>query len=77
MDWTVEWPIEPGHYWFYGWRFRPGAPYRRRAPGFYYVKVDKIGDGYCYVVEGHLMYPTDSAEGMWQPVVFPTLPDGR
>lgn len=72
MNWTSEWPTEPGHYWFYGCRYagraRPGRPY--------YVTVlerQTLGSVY-YITCGDYLSKAGGAEGVWQPVQFPELP---
>ena len=73
MNWTTEWPTEPGHYWFYGWCFRD----RDKPAKFHCVEVWKLQKGRAYVTDGHFLYKAEGAEGVWQPVEFPELPPVR
>jgi len=71
MNWTSEWPTEPGHYWFYGWCFSD----RDRPARFHYTTVGKTPRGVCYVADGYFLYKAEGAEGVWQEVQFPELPE--
>lgn len=73
MSWTSEWPIEPGWYWFYGWPFSD----RDKLASLYCVEVWKLQNGYAYVTHGHFMYKGEGAEGLWQPMTLPELPQGE
>ena len=70
MNWMNDWPIEPGYYWFYGWRFQD----RDRLKELCYVKAYKIQNGISYVTCGHFLYKEEGAKGVWQLVNLPELP---
>lgn len=70
LEWIDEWPTRPGWYWFYGQCFGD----RTGQPEFHYVKVTKTSNSIAYLTGGHFLYPSEHAEGVWQPVVFPALP---
>jgi len=71
VEWTTEWPTEPGVYWFYGWC----VSYRRVPANFYCVEVWKEGNSIGYEACGHSLYKSEGAEGVWQPVQFPEPPE--
>lgn len=65
--WSSEWPIEPGHYWFYGTR------YENEEPELCHIEVWKCQNGVAYVVRGSFMYQSE-ANGVWLPLETPELP---
>lgn len=72
MEWTIEWPSEPGYYWFYGWAFTD----RSRDPELHFVKVRGIAQGkLMYVTNGHFLFKQEGGEGYWMPVTLPELPE--
>ena len=70
MNWTDEWPTEPGHYWLYGWCFRD----RDDPADFYHVEVAKTMNSIAYITNGHFLYEMEGGEGIWHPIIFPELP---
>ena len=70
MNWTSKWPIEPGYYWFYGWRFDD----RDNPANFHYVRVHRITNGIAYITDGHFLYRGEGGGGIWQLGDFPELP---
>ena len=69
--WTKQWPTEPGHYWFYGWRFRD----RDHKPELNFVDVWKISNGIALVTKGHFLYKAEGGEGYWMPAETPAPPE--
>lgn len=75
MEWTTEWPVEPGIYWFYGWRFG----YDERLPELSFVEVRSLrnatgGFSLTGITRGHFMYEQEGHEGAWLPAELPPLP---
>ncbi len=70
MEWTTEWPVEPGCYWFYGHCFRD----REHSPEFHFVKVRKISNGIAYVTGGHFLFKEEMGYGVWTQVDMPDVP---
>lgn len=73
MNWTSEWPTTPGYYWFYGWCW-PGWRHERISK-LLYVEAKRTSNRIAYVTEGHFLYRAEGAEGVWQPVQAPELPE--
>jgi hypothetical protein len=67
--WTEVWPVEPGRYWFYRWRWK----YPRREPEMILVKVYRTMSSIAYVGDGHFIYA--GAFGLWKKAVLPEPPD--
>ena len=69
--WTPEAPTEPGYYWFYGWAFRD----RDRPPKHHLVDVRKTMNSFCYITNGHFLYPrAEGGYGKWLPAELPDPP---
>ncbi|KKL87996.1 hypothetical protein LCGC14_1929170 [marine sediment metagenome] len=67
--WTETWPEGDGDwYWFYG------SPYGAKGKALMSVRVWKIWNGFCWVADGHFIYP-ENAEGVWVPMTLPGLPE--
>ena len=69
-EWSLEWPTEPGHYWFYGWCFRD----RKRDAELHFVKVSKISNGVCRVTKGYFLYKQEKGFGLWMKATLPLMP---
>lgn len=71
MDWSKEWPILPGFYWFYGWPF--GID--KYDPELHFVKViyDSLKKP-IYITNGHFLYKSEGACGIWKIAELPELP---
>ena len=74
MDWTAEWPTDPGWYWFYGYRF--GRDDDKDKPELLPVQVWRIANGVAWVVggRGHFMYQGEGTTGLWLPLSEPEAP---
>lgn len=77
--WSKEWPIEPGHYWFYGYsvfdqRFDEGQTtspkYKLRN-----AKVRKTVNGFVYTTEGQFLYKQEFVDAFWHLNSPPELPE--
>ena len=74
-EWTKTWPEGDGDwYWFYG------SPYGVKENVLMAVRVWKTYDGFCYLADGHFIYPdpghaAGQAVGVWLPVALPELPE--
>jgi len=73
-DWTEDWPTEPGHYWFYGWCFRPWGSVRVRPPEWHFVRVSRTANSLAFVTDGHFLYKSEGGEGLWMPAMLPEPP---
>ena len=69
-EWTIEWPTEPGNYWFYGYRFRS----RTSPPELNLVKARGVRNGVALIVEGSFMFREEGAYGVWIKANLPDLP---
>ena len=83
MEWTEEIPTEPGYYWFHG--YISAEEKRMDLDGFreplghklHVVFVHRISNGFAFICDGHFMFPQEEgAEGIWQFLPIPLLPDG-
>lgn len=77
MNWTAEWPTEPGLYWFYGWLWlNKNWETEGRKPEFDLIKVHKNsrGDVIC-ITNGNFMFKEERHMGLWKLVDLPELPD--
>ena len=68
--WTLDWPTEPGDYWFYGWSFGCFG----EKPKMHLAECRKISSGVIYIINGHFMWRNRGHVGRWTPTVFPEAP---
>jgi len=68
--WSLEWPTEPGQYWFYGWCFR-GRDYDAEL---HFVCVYKTSNSIAYVTNGHWMFKSEKGFGSWMKATLPPMP---
>lgn len=73
-DWSEDWPTEPGHYWFYGWCFRAWGDVRVNLPKWHFVRVRRTANSLAFVTNGHFLYKSEGAEGLWQAAMLPEPP---
>lgn len=66
MTWSHEWPIEPGHYWVFGW---PELP-RVGMPGLYMADVEGPM-AMIASVDRHLLYQGDECSVVWKRAELP------
>lgn len=75
MNWTNQWPTEPGEYWFYGWCW--GS--RARDPQMHFVRASRTGPpehpGLVVVTDGHFLWQSEGGLGLWCPAKLPDAPD--
>lgn len=74
QDWTIDFPIEPGDYWFYGWCFGRKKLHKDDDPELLFIKAKQGATSLFYNAGSHFLYERE-AVGMWTPVRLPTLPD--
>jgi hypothetical protein len=76
MKWTKTWPKKSGSYWFYGWRWKRDwfVADKKEDPKLFLVEVKKANNGVFYVTQGHFLYESEGAVGLWLKVIFPELP---
>lgn len=67
--WQNEWPVEPGHYWFYGWMWdkEPG----KRLPKLSTVEVIQLAATVAHVCNGAFMYKSENHIGKWLKISMP------
>ena len=71
LSWTEKWPTKPGYYWFFGKIEKDSI-----KDDLYLVTVGRSYDGFTtYIVRGFAIMKSLTGEGVWQPVILPTLPD--
>lgn len=63
-EWTEIWPVEPGHYWFFGWC----------SESLVLVKVSRTMNSIAYVGDGCFIYRGEGALGLWKRAELPGLP---
>jgi len=75
MNWTKEWPTEPGSYWFYGY-FNYGVG----REGLHFVEVYRhagsltVMAGTTTAYCGNTLIQPELAFGVWQKAEVPELP---
>ena len=69
-EWSAEWPIEPGWYWFYGKR-SSFADKRDLFP----VQVRQATNAMVYIASGAFLYAGEGARGVWAPMLVPHIMD--
>lgn len=67
--WTLEWPTEPGWYWFYGHKYGED-----RDPEYGMVRVFQAANGLMHTLDGHFMFPSEGHDGVFQQAVLPVPP---
>jgi hypothetical protein len=67
-NWSSEWPISPGWYWFCGRRFS-GDPVKLLP-----VKVVGVSNNLTYIAGSLFMYKAEGTKGLWLPMEMPELP---
>lgn len=73
LKWTKTWPKKPGHYWFYGYRFRKEPDDK---PEMNLVEVAFSGNNIpMYITKGHFLYKNEGAEGLWATAILPEPPN--
>lgn len=74
-NWTTEWPkIDNGFYWFYGYPYGITKLTKNDPPSLKTLRVQKISNGYMYVLDGHFIFEKD-AIGKFLEIELPELPD--
>lgn len=69
MEWSSEWPKEPGYYWLAGYVWRDAEV------KVYLVKVSKITNGLMHIANGNFLFESDVKDGAkWAKAVLPELP---
>lgn len=71
-EWTDEWPIEPGWYWFWG---QPHYGLRNLDSELYSVRVYETSTDLAFVAGGDFMYRGGGGWGLWCPAILPDLPE--
>ena len=71
-DWSAEWPTTPGDYWFYGY-----VRHSDDKPSFNFARVRLTANQVLSVlIGGDFRRQTDrDVIGVWQPILYPALPD--
>ena len=71
--WTMEWPTEPGLYWFYGWssKWARESCAKIRVD---MVNVHAISNGVMYSMSGQLMFVQEGGMGYWTKADVPAAP---
>jgi hypothetical protein len=69
--WSRTIPVEPGMYWFYG--FRSNFAKGHTTKDLMVVRVRKISNGVVYIGEGSI-WSDREMDGHWMPLPEPELP---
>jgi hypothetical protein len=70
-QWSTEWPVRVGSYWFYGWRTKG----RDCPPVLFFVEARMMMWGIVYVTANLYLSPSDGSAGLWLPAEAPQPPD--
>ena len=74
VEWTQEWPKEPGYYWFYGRRFRT-THLKQEDNSIYFVEVFiSSNKSPVYICSGNFLSKGGGAEGWWTRAELPDPP---
>jgi hypothetical protein len=69
--WTLEWPKEPGFYWFYGWT--SAMAMRHFDPEMHFVIAKRASNAVLFHANGEMIWRS-SATGFWCPANQPQAP---
>ena len=72
--WTIDWPIVPGWYWYWGDPFGQTKGRRQQDIRAYAVRVSQGANSVVRVCEGHFMYRNEVSPGFWMPMIVPDAP---
>ncbi len=78
MNWTREWPTEPGRYWFYGYPYgkqKTEMGLGDKKPFLSLVKVDKTTNSIMYVLDGQFFFRDSKIIGKFKKADLPELPN--
>lgn len=76
-------PVEPGWYWFYGWRAESEMMWldKPEPPALYNVKVVLFGmppnQQTGHICGASLLYKNDKPTGYWKRIADPELPSSE
>lgn len=70
--WTTTWPIEPGHYWFYGIMSKGEDLTPKPVPSEVWMPP---GGRPVYVVGGSFVHKAEGTLGYWKEIECPALPE--
>lgn len=74
-QWSTEFPMEPGNYWFYGFRYgRVSCGYKCK-PELMFMTVLKCSNGLLYVADGQFVYDHEVEDAHFLKVTLPELPE--
>ena len=71
---TKEFPTKLGYYWFYGWHSKfskTSINGKESKPKLHVVQVRQGANSRIYICDGHFMYKSEGAEGIWQEIEVP------
>lgn len=72
--WRLSWPITPGNYWFYGYRWIDrGNVTAKDKPEMCLVRVREVSNGVIYIADGQFLYFEES-HGWFCPAELPEPP---
>ena len=72
MEWSKEWPIKTGWYWFYGDPHSKNPEYKHIM--LHPVKVSQGANSLIFMSEGSFIYKSQSSKGLWREMVVPKNP---
>lgn len=78
VNWTREWPTEPGRYWFYGYPYgkqKTEMGLGDKTPSLHLVNADKTSNSMVYVMDGQFLFRDSKIIGMFCKAELPELPN--
>ena len=70
-EWSMEWPQESGHYWFYGWLWSDSV-----EPEMYFAWLSRCQNPFLLIEKDSRMYVIGEshARGLWKCALVPEKP---
>ncbi len=69
----VDWPTEPGYYWFYGYRYGKFDGNACAKPELVLCKVSKIVNGIMVTGDGQFFFESEAEQANFIPATLPEL----
>ncbi len=74
MEWTTEFPTEPGTYWFYGYRYGKTSCGREAKPEMMLVMANEVSNGLMVTAEGQFMFEREIEQASFAKTELPYSP---
>ena len=73
-NWSEEWPLETGWYWFYGITHKCQSENRLSVVYVCQIRNPQQPPWCVYIADGANVYKAEGARGVWQSIALPALP---